>query len=338
MINRIRPFPILICSLLMTFTSYAQQIEVNGFTMGTYYAIKYIDNDHLLPAEVAQKEIDKKLERVNDQMSTYRPNSELSRFNSSIDIDKPFSISDDLAFVIKASIEINSLTKGGLDITIGPLVNLWGFGPEEKKNRIPSKEEIEKSMITVGINKLIVNGNTLMKRTPGLYLDLSAIAKGYGVDVIGNYLQSQGINHYMVDIGGEIQARGKNQRGEFWRIAIEKPGHDLNRQVYEIIQLNNQSVATSGSYRNYFDDKNHRYSHTIDPKTGFPIDHKIVSVSVIHSSCMYADGLATGFYVLGVEESIRLANKLDIPVMIIVDSDDGLKDYHSDAFNRITGR
>lgn len=318
--------------------SFAKQIELSGFTMGTYYSIKYIDNDSVLSAKEIQREIDKKLELVNDQMSTWRPESELSRFNAGSDVNRPFLISDDLAFVIRSAVEINKITQGGLDITIGPLVNLWGFGPEKKTERAPSQDEITARLLTTGMDKLALEDRHLSKQVAGLYLDLSAIAKGYGVDVISDYLQSQGFDNYMVDIGGEIRAHGKNQDNQAWRIAIEKPGQDLKRQVYEIVQLDNQAIATSGSYRNYFNDKDKRYSHTIDPKTGYPIKHNIISISVVHDSCMYADGLATGLYVLGSQNSIGLANRLNIPVMVIVDNDGKLESHYSDAFKTLLER
>lgn len=337
-IRRFIAFPLTLILLLITQMSFAKQIELSGFTMGTYYSIKYIDNDSVLSAKEIQREIDKKLELVNDQMSTWRPESELSRFNAGSDVNRPFLISDDLAFVIRSAVEINKITQGGLDITIGPLVNLWGFGPEKKTERAPSQDEITARLLTTGMDKLVLEDRHLSKQVAGLYLDLSAIAKGYGVDVISDYLQSQSFDNYMVDIGGEIRAHGKNQDNQAWRIAIEKPGQDLNRQVYEIVQLDNQAIATSGSYRNYFNDKDKRYSHTIDPKTGYPIKHNIISISVVHDSCMYADGLATGLYVLGSQNSIGLANRLNIPVMVIVDNDGKLESHYSDAFKTLLER
>lgn len=338
MINRIKVFLALACLALPALASAAQQIELTGSTMGTYYSIKYVEQSGIPPVKTIRSEVDKRLEQVNEQMSTYRPDSELSRFNSSREVNQPFPVSVELAYVVKHAIEINWFADGGLDITVGPLVNLWGFGPEREPGEVPSESEIAQRRAQVGMDKFALDGNRLIKRVPELYIDLSAIAKGYGVDAVSEYLQLSGIDNYMVDIGGEIRTKGKNGNDQYWRIAIEKPADSLDRQAYEIIQLQNESIATSGSYRNYFQAKGKRYSHTIDPKTGYPINHSIVSISVIHPSCMYADGLATAFDVLGLEKSLALANRFAIPVMIIEDSSVGLVNHYSDAFKAVIKR
>lgn len=310
-----------------------KQQVLEGETMGTYYSIKYVPDSSSPPQNVLQTEIDRILEEVNDQMSTYRPHSELSRFNQSREINTPFPVSPATAKVVSDAIRINKMTQGALDVTVGPLVNLWGFGPEGRFTHQPSDEELEKRRQWIGIDYLSVEGNTLIKKIPELYVDLSSIAKGYGVDAVAEYLISQNITNYMVDIGGEVRTQGVNGNDQGWRIAIEKPANDgTNQSVQLIIEPGNNSVATSGDYRNYFEDEGMRFSHTIDPTTGRPIRHNLASITVIVPSCMSADGLSTGLNVLGPEKGLQVANELDIPVFMIVKTEKGFEERYSKAF------
>lgn len=199
--------------------------------MGTYYSIKYVSDSGMPAPETIKAELDKRLEQVNDQMSTYRSNSELSRFNQSTEVNTPFPVSAATAKVVEEAIRINKVTDGALDITVGPLVNLWGFGPEGRPDRIPTNEEINQRRAWIGIEHLSVQGNALVKNIPQLYLDLSSIAKGYGVDVVAEYLASLKITNYMVDIGGEVRTRGINGDGAPWRIAIENRRQDYSRAL-----------------------------------------------------------------------------------------------------------
>ncbi|MBC8952062.1 FAD:protein FMN transferase [Xenorhabdus sp. PB62.4] len=310
-----------------------EQQNLNGQTMGTYYSVKYVADSSSPAPENLQKEIDRLLEEVNDQMSTYRPNSELSRFNQSREVNKPFPVSAATAKVVKEAIRINQLTDGALDVTVGPLVNLWGFGPEGRITKAPTDEELATRRAWTGINNLSVEGNNLIKSIPELYVDLSSIAKGYGVDVVAEYLESQNIKDYMVDIGGEVRTLGNNGKGNPWRIAIEKPSDSgMAQSAQEIIEPGNMSVATSGDYRNYFEQNGVRYSHTINPKTGRPITHNLVSITVIAQTCMSADGFSTGLDVLGPEKGMEVAEKLNIPVFMIVKIKDGFEERYSPAF------
>nr|WP_145555836.1 FAD:protein FMN transferase [Yersinia canariae] len=309
-----------------------EQINLEGKTMGTSYSIKYMSDSATLSPEKLQQEIDRELEQVNNQMSTYRPNSELSRFNKSQQVDTPFPVSFATAKVVREAIRINRLTDGALDVTVGPLVNLWGFGPEGRPNVVPTDAEIDKRREWVGIDKLAVENGTLIKRIPELYVDLSAIAKGYGVDVVAEYLEAQNINNYMVDIGGEVRTRGNNGENKPWRIAIEKPVAGSEQSAQEIIEPGRMAIATSGDYRNYFEQNGVRYSHTIDPGTGRPINHRLVSITVLDPSCMTADGLSTGLGVLGPERGMALANLLGIPVFMIVKTDEGFEEHFSESF------
>ena len=309
-----------------------KQENLDGKTMGTYYSIRFIPGDGTPAVATLQAEIDKRLEQVNDQMSTYRPDSELSRFNSSREVDKPFPVSAATSEVVLEALRINRVTDGALDVTVGPLVNLWGFGPEGRPDKVPSTAELEQRRSWTGVDKLAVEGNALVKRIPQLYVDLSSIAKGYGVDVIADYLQSQHIENYMVDIGGEVRTRGHNGEGKPWRIAIERPSAGVEQKAHLVIEPGEMAMATSGDYRNYFEQDGVRYSHTINPSTGKPIHHNLVSITVISPQCMTADGLSTGLNVMGPERGMALANLLGIPVFMIVKTDNGFEERYSEAF------
>ncbi|WP_260261196.1 FAD:protein FMN transferase [Vibrio intestinalis] len=307
-----------------------EQVHLSGPTMGTGYNVKYIQAEGIPSPELVQQEIDRLLEQVNDQMSTYRPDSELSRFNQYQSRDA-FTVSEQTATVVKEAIRLNGLTLGALDVTVGPLVNLWGFGPEARPEVVPSDAELAERKANIGIEHLSVEGNQLHKDIPHLYVDLSTIAKGWGVDVVADYIESQGIHNYMVEIGGEIRLKGHNREGIKWRIAIEKPTVN-ERSVQEIIEPGDMAIATSGDYRNYFERDGVRYSHIINPETGKPINHKVVSVTVLDKSSMTADGLATGLMVLGEKQGMDVANKHNIPVFMIVKTADGFKELASEAY------
>ncbi|CAI1602535.1 Thiamine biosynthesis lipoprotein ApbE precursor [Serratia quinivorans] len=309
-----------------------EQVNLDGKTMGTSYSVRYVTGDDTPSAGKMQAEIDKRLELVNDQMSTYRPGSELSRFNASRAVDKPFPVSAATTEVVLEALRINRVTDGALDVTVGPLVNLWGFGPEGRPDKVPSAAELERRRAWTGIDKLSVQGNALVKSIPELYVDLSSIAKGYGVDVIAQYLQSQQVKNYMVDIGGEVRTRGHNGEKKPWRIAIERPTAGMEQKAQLVIQPGEMSIATSGDYRNYFEQDGVRYSHTIDPVTGKPIHHHLVSVTVLSPTCMAADGLSTGLNVLGPERGMALANLMGIPVFMIVKTAKGFEERYSEAF------
>ncbi|PSU86366.1 FAD:protein FMN transferase ApbE [Photobacterium phosphoreum] len=311
-----------------------QQITINGSTMGTYYSIKIIDQDGLPTAKVIQQEIDRRLELVNDQMSTYRPNSELSLFNQA-PANKPFPVSAATAKVITEALRISNVSNGAYDVTVGPVVNLWSFGPEARPESIPTDKEVATRLSEVGYQHLqVLAGNKLVKDEAKLYVDLSSIAKGYGVDVVADYLKDDlHVKNFMVDIGGELRLQGKNKADILWRIAVEKPVEN-ERAVQEILQAGDMAIATSGDYRNYFDENGVRYSHLINPKTGRPIENHVVSVTVIAPSCMTADAYATTFSVMGENESIALANQENIPVMLIVKTKDGFVEYKSNTFEQ----
>ncbi len=295
-------------------------VSFSGSTMGTSYSIKVIPQNNTNTDSLKiglQNKIDSILIEVNRQMSTYQKMSEISQFNR-FKANEWFPVSIDFANVISHAKRIASSTNRALDITVGPLVNLWGFGPENRPQSIPSDAEIKDRMKAVGIDKISANLDppALQKATSSLYCDLSSIAKGYGVDVVGEFLETKSFKNYLVEIGGELRARGLNQYGKVWKIGISVP--DISGRIQKVVYLNNTSMATSGDYWNYFEENGIRYSHTINPRTGKPIAHKLASVTVIHDSCAIADGLATAINVMGPQEGYNYALKNELPIYMII--------------------
>lgn len=311
------------------------QQHLTGNTMGTYYSIKVVDVDETR-AQALQTEIDRRLEQLNDQMSTYRKDSELSRFNRHQDSD-PFPVSSDTARVVTAALQLGRLTEGALDVTVGPLVNLWGFGPDARPSRIPSKSLLADTRAHTGLQHLRVaidsESEYLYKQLPELYVDLSSIAKGFGVDMVSEYLSEEGITDHLVEIGGEVRLSGLNRHEQPWSIAVEKPGPGTG-SVQQVIAVGNGSVATSGDYRNYYELDGERLSHTIDPATGHPITHQLASVTVIHPSCMIADGLATALTVMGPERALAFAEQHRLAVYLLTKTDDGFRVDMTSAFKK----
>lgn len=316
--------------LVTRLTKQPEQIVLSGKTMGTYYSIKYIAAADLPAADTIQNQVDTRLLQVNNEMSTYQQDSELSRFNQQRS-SQPFALSANSARVMQEAIRLNQLSQGALDVTIGPLVNLWGFGPQMRVEKMPTEAELARIAKTTGIDLIQLDANNLTKLNPEVYVDLSAIAKGFAVDYVAEYLDSLGVENYLVEIGGELQLKGVNLAGQPWRIAIEKP--QLGKPAAQkVIAPGDMAIATSGDYRNYFEQQGVRYSHVIDPNTAKPIDHRLVSVTVIDKSCMTADGLATAFMVLGADKGIALANQHNIAAFFIVKTDDGFTELASTAF------
>ncbi|MGP7733453.1 FAD:protein FMN transferase [Oceanimonas smirnovii] len=313
----------------------APQLHLTGNTMGTYYSIKVVGAGEDR-AEQLQAEIDRRLELVNDQMSTYREHSELSRFNQH-QADIPFAVSVDTAKVVTAALQLGRITDGALDVTVGPLVNLWGFGPDARPSHIPDDGQLNDVKAQTGLEHLSViataDGDYLQKSLPELYVDLSSIAKGFGVDAVSEYLSEQGLTNHLVEIGGEVRTRGLNAHGQDWRIAVEKPGAGEG-MVQQVVAIAGTSVATSGDYRNYYELDGERVSHTIDPVTGKPITHQLASVTVIHPSCMMADGLATALTVMGTERALAFAEQRGLAVYLLTKTDDGFKVDMSSAFKK----
>jgi len=299
---------------------------------GTTFTIK-VSN---LPDSVSTKEVrgqvKQLLDNLNAHMSTYQPDSELSVINANQSNDW-LSVSTPLYTVLKQAQKISELSSGAFDITVGPLVNLWGFGPDPISFVAPADTVIKQHLTTLGYQNLLFNdkNQTIKKTIAELYLDLSAIAKGYAVDQVGLLLESLGITDYMVEIGGELKLKGHNISNKPWRIAVEKPSAG-NRMIQKVLPLSDISLATSGDYRNYFELEGVRFSHTIDPRTGKPITHKLASITILSDTTMKADALATALMVLGSEQGFELAEQQNIAALFIIKTDDGFVEKASSSF------
>ncbi len=299
--------------------------------MGTQYHIRLpvISSNHDAPHwKQLQYDIDALLLAINKEMSTYITDSSISRFNQSKNTNW-FPISREFLSVINTAQSVSLTSRGAFDITVMPLVNLWGFGTLNKTS-IPSQQQIEYSLNQIGYQSLQTRQQpaAIRKQKPELSIDLSAIAKGYAVDAIGILLEKRGIKRYLVEIGGEIRVRGKNKQNQAWRIAIEKPT-TLARSVQQGVLLKDGAIATSGDYRNYYEKEGKRYSHTINPKTGYPIAHKLASVTVLNKSAMIADAQATAIMVLGEKQGKVYAQQQGLRVYMIIRSEKGFSVWHN---------
>lgn len=307
--------------------------EISGGIFGTTYHINVVLPEDRERLQTLAKGIQKELEAVDMSMSTWKQDSELSRLNRKQHQSEWTELSPALFEVIQRAQEISELTDGAFDITIGPVVNLWGFGPDARPETVPSDAALEKALADTGYRYLELDTETLALRSEKpQYIDLSGVAKGYGVDVVAGYLDREGVKAYLVEIGGEVRVNGRKPDGSAWRLAIEEPSEQA-RQVNRIVALDQHAMATSGDYRNYYESDGQRYSHTIDPTTGRPINNKMASVTVIAEDSMTADALATAFTVMGFERSRALATRENIPAYFIVRGESGFEVHETPAFS-----
>ena len=299
-----------------------QEWVLSGPTMGTIFTVKVTADDL---DEAGRRQLAAKVQEVVDEvdgaMSTYKPESEISRFNRHG--TEPFEASPELAAVMTEAQEVARLSGGAFDITVGPLVDAWGFGPGPAAGR-PSEKRLAELMAVTGWEKLKIDSvqGLLHKTRADLRCDLSAIAKGYAVDRVALSLDGAGFRDYMVEIGGEVRTRGRNAARRVWRIGVERPD-ESGREVQVAVALADAAMATSGDYRNFREFDGDRVTHTIDPRTGYPVTHDLASVSVISQSCMTADSLATALDVLGPEEGWALAKEAELAALFLVRTTDG---------------
>ena len=312
--------------------------RLEGATMGTTWHVTLVDPPAGLAREAAAAGVEAALERVNAQMSTYRADSEVSRFNRAVP-GEWFAVSADTAAVVATALEVHEVSAGAFDITVGPLVDLWGFGAgSSAMGRVPAPEELAAAAARVGSDALRVRADPpALFKSADREIDLSAIAKGFGVDRAALWLDGNGVANYMVEVGGEVRTRGRNPQGEKWRIGIEAP--ELLQQGHAIaaVALSGESVATSGDYRNYFEADGRRYSHTIDPATARPVEHALASVTVVAADCKTADALATAIDVLGPEKGLAFAEREKLAVYLLVRAGTGFESRHSPAFAPFLG-
>lgn len=275
-----------------------------------------------------QLALDAELLRINQLMSTWDPDSQLSLFNNALHVE-PIELHQDTLKVIDSARRISHLTQGRYDITLGPVIQLWGFGTKLMAG-VPSDDEITDAMKAVGSVLLVRSGTTLRKRHPKLSIDVSSLAKGYAVDQLGVILESLGVTHYLVEIGGELRARGFKKAESAWQVGIEQPDGDIDEGLY----LQDAQVASSGSYRNYREEDGRRVSHIIDGTTGRPIDHRLVAVTVLHESTMLADAWATALLVVGETAARQYIEQLGLDAQLTLRINDEFELYRSDGFQQ----
>lgn len=295
-------------------------IEIKGNTMGTYYQISLIDVPKTITKDKLELDIRNTLSKANNILSNWDKSSEISKLNNNKTI-KPIKISNELLEVIDEANYINVKSNGYFDVTLDPLIELWGFGYTKNNiiKKVPEKNQISDTLALVNQRafvKINIPKNELMKKNKHIKLNLSAIGKGYGIDLIGKKLEDLNITNYIIDIGGDIFARGQNKKKQKWVIGIENPKLD-EKLIKEIVNVSNKGVATSGEYKNYFSKDGKKYSHIINPKTGLPITHSTKSVTVIAKNAMSADGWATALIAMGSEMGLKIAEKEKIAVLFI---------------------
>lgn len=300
----------------------ASLVAIEGRTMGTVYSVKIPANGETTPQQ-AKEAIDAVLAEVNRQMSTYIDDSEISRFNQAA-ADEWFEISPEFYDMLTVSQEISAKSSGAFDVTVGPVVNLWRFGPDKSRTEPPTEEEIAAALPLVGYQQLELRGDpsAVKKSQAEVYVDLSAVAKGFGSDEIARTLDELGFDAYLVEIGGEVVAKGIKPNGDPWRIGVEKPSEGA-RELEAVVPLSDIALATSGDYRNFHIHDGKRYSHTIDPTTAKPVTHDLAAVSVLASTCAEADAWATALLVLGPTKGYNLAERLELAALFQERSPEG---------------
>lgn len=308
--------------------------QLTGLTMGTSYSVQWRELPASVEVSKLKENIESRLEELNDLMSTYTPHSQLSGFNRSRETGW-HAVEPGLAELTALALEVSRQSQGAFDVTVGPLVNIWGFGPDETEFSFPTETEINIAKRSVGYQHLQarLESAALNKKIVDLYVDLSAIAKGYAVDEVAKILNSENIQHYMVEIGGEVKGKGIAPHGDSWRIGIETP-QTQRGNIEAVLSLNNIGVATSGDYRNSFEHEGVTYSHTINPKTGRPVKHNLASVTVMHESVAVADAWATAFMVLGPKAAYKIAQQKQFAVFLITKEGDQYKTTASDKMKK----
>ncbi len=311
---------------------------IEGRTMGTTYHITVVASS-LESVEGLKQKIDARLKGINRVFSTYMKNSEISRFNAFSTVGEKFQISDDFVQVMDAGRNIFQLSDGAWDATVSPLVDLWGFGPTRRQAQKPLAADIKTQMQNIGFDRIRFEApHFLVKNLATVTLDLNSIAKGFAVDQISTLIADAGYINYLVEIGGEVYAFGHRPDGKNWRVGINRPQKDAAfNEVYKVVLLHNQAFATSGDYRNFVEIDGVRYSHVIDPRTGYPVSNGVVSVSIIADNCTLADGLATAIMVMGAEKGIQLVNRLqNVECFLVVEESNGkLRDISSTGFKTV---
>lgn len=306
-----------------------------GPTMGSTYSIKYVRHAGLADSTQVRSEVEGILGEVDRQMSTYRNDSDIERFNA-LPADSCQTMPASILELVRVGEQLSQQSEGSYDLTVEPLMNLWGFGPQGREEKVPSAAALAEIMQRVGYHHLRIDGDQLCKDA-AVEVDFDSIAAGYAVDTIAARLEAMGIHDYLAEATGELKASGNKLDGSPWRIALEEPRDD--QQVAErVISIDGYGVSTSGDYRNYFLQDGRRYSHTFDARSGAPVLHNLASVTVIHPSTLMADGLSTLLLILGPERAWDYAEKHDIGAFFVIRADTGFVIRTSKAFERLSGK
>lgn len=306
---------------------------LEGKTMGTFWRVSVVGVDKSRAEELRTK-VQTQLDGDDRLLSTWKNDSALMRFNHSRSTT-PWPVNEAMADIVTESLRIGRKTQGAMDITVGPLVNLWGFGPDKQPVSTPTQAQIDAAKARTGLDKLTVINRAdrqyLQKSIPDLYVDLSTVGEGYAADHLARLMTEEGISRYLVSVGGALVSRGMNADGQPWRVAIQKPT-DRENAVQAIVNINGHGISTSGSYRNYYELDGKRISHVIDPQTGRPITHKLVSVTVIAPTALEADAWDTGLMVLGTEKAQQVVREQGLAVYMIMKEGDGFTTWMSPQF------
>lgn len=299
-----------------------------GGMYGTTFSIIYNYHSNL------DKDIYDRMNSINASLSMFNPNSTISKFNQKGVMQ--IAIDSDFEKMYTKAVEVYEATDGAFDISVAPLINAWGFGYKHQK--LPTDEVVDSIMNFIGMDKVTMENHFIKKKIDGVELDASSIAKGLGVDLVAEYLDDKNIKNYMVEIGGEVRVKGVNRNGVKWRVGIDKPlEHDKNREIQLILNMDDGAVATSGNYRNFYIKDGHKYTHTINPHTGYPVSKSILSASVYSATCMEADAYATAFMVLGLDAAKSvIKNVKNIEGLIIYGEEDNIRIWMSDGFAKLT--
>lgn len=302
-----------------------EPVIFDGLTMGSTYSVK-ISPPLPVDRAVLARDIAGILDGVDARFSTYKPGSELSLLNVDPGTE-PVPVSAEMATVLSAALDVSRISDGAFDVTVGPLVNLWGFGPGGKPRQVPAEQDLSAARERTGWRRLTLDtgAGTLRRDSPGVYIDLSGIVQGYGADAVARHLERIGIRDFMVDVSGDIVARGHNPAGRPWRVGVERPVTRLG-VVERVVLLRDVAMTTSGDYRNYFEERGVRYSHLIDPSTGRPITHRLASVTVLGPEAMRLDGLDTALMILGPERGYEVAMREKVPALFIMRTDTGFEE------------
>lgn len=327
-INRKLYLPAIVILAIATILILRHNNEVHGFKsfdgniFGTTFHITYQGDTTLRDTCLAA------MRAVDNSLSMFNPNSVLSAINnnSSLRVDSMTH------HIIEMALKVSNATDGAFDITVAPLVNAWGFG--FKNGDFPDSTRIDSILQHVGWKKLVLHDDHVEKLDTGLILDCSAIAKGYGCDAVAQALKRNGVKNFMVEIGGEIITNGRNPQNKLWRVGVSRPSETLSQQnIMQVLRMNNRAMATSGNYRNFYMHEGKKISHEIDPHTGFPVQHSLLSATVLAPSCALADAYATSFMVMGMEKSLEILEK-DTTLsafLVYLASDSTMQTWHSDC-------